>query len=154
MVGASGTTDSGTNSGAAWILTLNQNGTVSSKHKISPTSGGFDGVIDASDYLGYAVASFGDLNKDYAEDFAIAAYQDDDGGSNRGAVWITAMNELTPSTCLDFATSLAPYLSSLPNDPSLGTTSSTYYAVKKLMTGRLMMRSCAAELGEKIYLTE
>ena len=60
--------------------------------KISETEGGFAGDLDHSDVFGGSVASIGDLDGDGAGDLAVGAVLDDDGGSNRGAVWILFLN--------------------------------------------------------------
>ncbi len=52
---------------------------VQSEAKISDTFGGFSGVLDDEDSFGDGVA-----------DLAVGAY-DDDGGLNRGAVWILSL---------------------------------------------------------------
>lgn len=41
-----------------------------------------------NDEFGYAIASLSDLDGDGVSDLAVGARLDDDGGSNRGAVWI------------------------------------------------------------------
>ncbi len=87
-VGAIQDDDGGTNRGAVWVLFLNQDGTVKSHQKISDTEGNFTGGLDSSDYFGYSIASLGDVNDDGVTDIAVGAYKDDDGGSNKGAVWI------------------------------------------------------------------
>lgn len=75
-------------SGAVWVLLLNSDGTVKDQQKISPHYGNFTGQLDPSDYFGCSVASPGDLNGDATPDLAVGACGDDDGGNNRGAVWI------------------------------------------------------------------
>ena len=86
--------DGGLESGAIWILFMNTNGTVKSKQKISDTEGFLSGplnpggVLAPSDFFGHMVVSIGDLDGDGVTDLAVGAVQDDDGGSNRGAVYI------------------------------------------------------------------
>jgi len=92
LVGASFDDDGGTDRGAVWILFLNSNGTVKSHQKISDTDGGFTGTLDDGDNFGTAVASLGDLDGDTVGDILVGAYHDDDGGNNRGAVWILFLN--------------------------------------------------------------
>ncbi len=69
-----------------------QPGWVKSHQKISDTEGGFAGILDDLDFFGYSVASLGDLDGDGVGDLAVGAYADDDGGSDRGAVWILFLN--------------------------------------------------------------
>jgi hypothetical protein len=87
-VGAPGDDDGGTDRGAIWILFLNTDGTVKSFQKISDTSGVFGGALTNDGSFGNGAASAGDLNGDGTPDLAVGAPNDDDGGSNRGAVWI------------------------------------------------------------------
>jgi hypothetical protein len=91
-VGADGDDDGGTNRGAVWVLFLNTDGTVKSQQKISDTEGGFTGILDDGDLFGWAVASLGDLDGDGVGDLAVGAEGDDDGGDNRGAVWVLFLN--------------------------------------------------------------
>ncbi|MDP6699031.1 MAG: integrin alpha, partial [Candidatus Latescibacteria bacterium] len=87
-VGARLDDDGGSDRGAVWILFLNTNGTVKSYQKISDTAGTFTGTLDDNDQFGGSVASVGDLDGDGVTDLAVGAYLDDDGGTDRGAVWV------------------------------------------------------------------
>lgn len=97
-VGAFSDEDGGVARGAVWILFLNSGnngngaGTVSGFQKISDTDGGFGGTLDDGDNFSL-VADIGDLNNDGVQDLAVGAPGDDDGGQNRGAVWILRMND-------------------------------------------------------------
>ncbi|MCX6256870.1 MAG: VCBS repeat-containing protein [Bacteroidia bacterium] len=84
--------DGGTHRGAFYILFMNQNYTVNSWQKISDTQGNFTGVLDDNDQFGIGLSGIGDLNGDGTPDIAVGANQDDDGGENRGAVWILFLN--------------------------------------------------------------
>jgi hypothetical protein len=84
--------DGGTDRGAVWVLFMNDDGTVDIEQKISDTEGSFLGVLDDSDQFGSAVAELGDLNADGFLDIAVGAPMDDDGGTDRGAVWILFLN--------------------------------------------------------------
>jgi len=90
-VGAEGVDDGGSRRGAVWILFLNTDGTVKAQQKISQTEGGFAGQLDDLDYFGTSLGLLDDLDGDGFLDLAVGARRDDDGGSNRGAVWILAL---------------------------------------------------------------
>ncbi|NOT76820.1 MAG: T9SS type B sorting domain-containing protein [Cyclobacteriaceae bacterium] len=78
-------------SGAIFYLMLNNNGTVKSSYKISSSSGNNDLVLKSNDYFGGSIAFLGtDINNDGIKDIAIGAFLDDDGGTDSGAIWITA----------------------------------------------------------------
>ena len=87
-VGARVDDDGGKDRGAVWILFMNADGTVKRHQKISSTQGGFKGQLDNSDFFGEAVANVGDINRDGVNDIAVGAPRDDDGGKDKGAVWI------------------------------------------------------------------
>jgi len=76
----------------AYANNFASDGTVKSHQKISDTEGGFTGVLDDTDQFGFPVASLGDLDGDGVTDLAVGAVNDDDGGPNRGAVWILFLN--------------------------------------------------------------
>jgi hypothetical protein len=94
-VGAPGDDEGGTDRGAVWILFMNSDGTVDMQQKIADSSGGFDGKLDNDDGFGSALAPLGDLNADGMHDLAVGAPGDDDGGTDRGAVWILFLDGTT-----------------------------------------------------------
>ncbi|MFN3255495.1 MAG: LamG-like jellyroll fold domain-containing protein [Ilumatobacter sp.] len=91
-VGAYGDDDGGTDRGAVYVLLMNPNGTVRSERKISDTAGGLAATLDNIDGFGFAVAGLGDVDGDGIADLAVGAYGDDDGGTDRGAVYVLFMN--------------------------------------------------------------
>ena len=91
-VGARLSDDGGGDRGAIWILFLARDGTVINGQKVSDTDGGFSGTLDDGDFFGSSIAGIGDLDADGIEDIAVGAIGDDDGGIDRGAVWILFMN--------------------------------------------------------------
>jgi len=68
-------------------------GTVKAFQKISSTVGGFGGGLSMADEFCWSIADLGDLDGDGVRDLAAGALGDDDGGSNRGAVWILFLNQ-------------------------------------------------------------
>ena len=91
-VGAPGDDDGSGQAGAVWILFMNSDGTVASKAKISGTTGGFGGSPGGNDNFGDSVVGLGDLDGDGVEDIAVGEQRDDDGGADRGAMWILFLN--------------------------------------------------------------
>lgn len=73
-------------------LGLDINKIVAAQQKISDTEGNFSGTLDNNDLFGESVARIGDLDRDGIEDIAVGAPNDDDGGENKGAVWILFLN--------------------------------------------------------------
>jgi len=100
VVGAITDDDGSVDTGAVWVLFLNTDGTVKDFQKISDTAGGFLGVLASSDGFGVSVAGVGDLDGDGVEDIVVGALGDEDGGANRGAVWVLFLN--TDGTVKDF----------------------------------------------------
>jgi hypothetical protein len=93
-VGVAGDDDGGSDRGAVYVLFLNASGSVLSNQKISDLQGGFTGTIANLDEFGGAVAGLGDLDGagPSAGALAVGAIGTDDGGANRGAVWVLFLN--------------------------------------------------------------
>lgn len=87
-VGSRRDEDGGPYRGAVWILFLDENGEVQDSQKISETQGNFNHDLDSEDFFGCTIANIGDLNSDGITDIAVGAYNDDDGGTNNGAIYI------------------------------------------------------------------
>jgi hypothetical protein len=87
-VGAPGDDDGGEDRGAVWVLFLAADGSVRSKQKISSLTGGFSGALDAADLFGYSMVKVDDLDGDGVTELAVGVRRDDDGGVDRGAVWV------------------------------------------------------------------
>lgn len=93
VVGAPGDDDGlDSENGALWFLFMNSDNTVKSTSKVSNAGGGMPNQIPGYSNFGSAVANIGDLNGDGVPDLAVGAPRDDDGGFNRGAVWIVFLN--------------------------------------------------------------
>ena len=90
---AAGAKGHDSNRGAAYILFMDDDGTVDSSQQIALNTGGGP-PLSQGDRFGESMAAIGDLDRDGVPDLAVGAYQDDTGGAdgNRGAVWILFMN--------------------------------------------------------------
>lgn len=77
--------------GAVYILYLTSQGTVRTHTKLSATSGGITGEIDQNDNFGRSLATLPDMDADGVVELAVGARHDDDGGEDRGAVYILFM---------------------------------------------------------------
>ncbi len=87
IVSADNTPDGGSKRGAIYLLYRNADGTVQGWNKISDTAGNFSGNLDDDDEFGYSVTVLGDLNGDGIPEIAVGSRWDDDGGTDRGAVY-------------------------------------------------------------------
>ena len=116
-VGAYGDDDRGSSRGAVHIMFMNTNGTVNSTVEINDSTANGP-RLSSSDYFGFSVASIGDLDGDGVTDLAVGAYQDDGGGSNRGAVHIMFMNTdgtVDSTVEINDSTANGPTISSFDN---------------------------------------
>ncbi len=73
-VGAPEDNDSGTKSGAVWVLFLNQNGTVKRSEKISNARGNMSGKLDNTQMFGGNMVTLGDLNRDGINEIGVLGY--------------------------------------------------------------------------------
>jgi gliding motility-associated-like protein len=73
--------------------TFSQSYSVLSYQKINEVNGNFSGVLDNDDNFGVSVDTIGDLDGNGINDLAVGAFSDDDGGFNRGAVWILFLDD-------------------------------------------------------------
>ena len=83
--------DGGSERGAVHIMFMNTDGTINSTVEINDSTTNGPTLSD-DDSFGVSVASIGDLDGDGVTDLAVGAYQDDEGGSDRGAVHIIHIN--------------------------------------------------------------
>jgi len=97
-VGAYQDDDSLQNAGAVWVLFMDSGGKVKSWKKISALSGNFSGVLENDDYFGSSLTGIGDLDNDGIPDLVVGTTNDDDGGINKGAVYILFMKDKLTSS--------------------------------------------------------
>ena len=69
-------------------LAFGQTGNLLNFQKISNNLGGLGNVLDYNDVMGYEATLIGDVNHDGINDIAVSAFRDDDGGTDKGAVYI------------------------------------------------------------------
>ncbi len=90
---AVGDTETNGSRGGIWLLYLLPNGFARAFHAIGPDAGNFGGVVASGDRFGSAVVRVGDLQDDKAPELLVGARGADEGGIDRGAVWVvTACN--------------------------------------------------------------
>jgi len=93
-VGAPGDDTGGSEAGALWIVLLKADGSAKGQHKLAAGTGGFDGGLDAGDRFGSSAvvvaATDGGITgvPQAVVNLAVGAPGDDDGGDDRGAVWL------------------------------------------------------------------
>ena len=80
----------GANRGAVHIMFMNTDGSVKSTVEINSATPNGPALAN-TDIFGYGVTEIGDLDGNCVNDLAVGAPQDDDGGTNRGAVHILFM---------------------------------------------------------------
>ena len=100
-VGAIGDDEGGSSRGATWIIELQPDGSVTGQTKISDLQGGFAGNLSDDDQFGKSVTSLGDLDGNGQHEIAVGASGDDDGGTNRGALWLLSLDTRPPAVCGD-----------------------------------------------------
>ena len=110
-VAASHSDDGGLDRGAFWVLFLRDDYTVISTSRISDTSGNFNETLNDDDRFGSALVSLGDLNGDGTIDLASGGNLNDDGGTDRGALWILFMKSVSTGTKVDKDADLATIFS-------------------------------------------
>ena len=150
--------DGGTDRGAVYVLFMNANGTVKSHAKISDTAGDFTAVLDNSDWFGSSVASLGDLDGNGVPDLAVGAYLDDDGGTDRGAVYtlffelnmqVTSVSPQPFATGVDRTGNVLAVFDMSINESTINRQS---IGLRSRMTGLLRADSAYTDLVKSIVL--
>ncbi|MEZ6059031.1 MAG: SdrD B-like domain-containing protein [Planctomycetaceae bacterium] len=122
VVGAPGDDDGGPSRGAVYVLFLNADGSVRSHQKISDSEGGFGGVLGHGDEFGRSLAKLGDLNGDQVVDIVAGAPGDDDGGTDRGAVYTLFLNpDGSVKSAGKIGDASGPFAGSLDDSDGFGT---------------------------------
>ena len=110
--------DEGPDRGAVYVLLLSDTPTLQivGHQKITSFQGGFTASLHDGDMFGGSVAAVGDVNADGVPDIAVGAYNDDEGGPDRGSVYLLFLSR--DGTVLDHwkVSSLTPGLEEILND--------------------------------------
>jgi len=96
VVGAHQDDDGGNAKGAVYVLFLKIDGTVKSFQKISSLEGGFGGILINFSGFGFSASDIGDLDGNGVFDLVVSAREDNDGGGDRGSVWVLFMKNISP----------------------------------------------------------
>ncbi len=120
-VGALGDDDGAEDAGAAWLLFLNHDGSVKGQSKISATAGGFPEPLAEDDRLGWSLAALGDRDGDGVPDLVLGAPLHDDGGEDRGAIWMLSLHaDGTVKDSLKISSTAGGFSGALDDDDLLG----------------------------------
>ncbi len=84
--------------GMVFLLTLKSDGSIRDYYVISEGVNGFTGDLEKEDLFGQSITLLNASNAGGDFRLAIGAGLDDDGGSNRGSLWILKLNVLPAST--------------------------------------------------------
>lgn len=79
------------NSGAAWLVFLDTDGTAKQTVKYSNAEG-IPFLLETADHFGKGVGALGDLDQDGVIDIVVGAPGDDDGSPQQGAIYILFLN--------------------------------------------------------------
>jgi PKD repeat protein len=93
-IAVSSTSDSvnGYRTGRVRILFLNQNGTVKSIKRIDNNTTNFSGVLKDEDNFGSGLSGGFDLDGDFKNDLLVGARYSDDGGTDKGAIYLLSLD--------------------------------------------------------------
>ncbi len=82
----------GANKGAVYILFLNTDGTVKQSQKICEGEGGLPITLNIHDEFGRSLTALGDLDGDGLSELLVGTPEDDEGGTNTGALHVLFLN--------------------------------------------------------------
>ncbi len=91
-VGAPGDDAGGSNRGAIHVMLMNSDGTVSRTIEINNNTANGPELNNDNNLFGSSIANIGDLNGNGVDDIVVGAFNDNTGGSNRGAIHVMLMN--------------------------------------------------------------
>lgn len=149
--------DGGSNRGALYVLFMNADETVDSFQKISDSVGGFSGNLGNEDRFGSSIDRFSDLDADGVEDLVVGAWQDDDGNSNAGAVYVLFLNaDGTVKSSQKISETVGGFTGTLDDDDIFGFQLATYVTrdgSKKILVGAAWDDDGGTDRGAVYVLT-
>lgn len=92
VVGSEQDSVGGIMAGRVRILFMNTNGTVKGIKRIDYASPGFNFPVANEDYFGRGLSGGFDINGDFKNDLLIGAFSTDDGGQNKGAIYLLSLD--------------------------------------------------------------
>jgi hypothetical protein len=114
-VGAPGTDDGAFNGGAAYVVSVGPTGELLRHTRIGGTTAPrLLALEDVDNFGGRGMATIGDLDGDGAVEVAVGCYRDDDGGLDRGAVWVLSLRPGPKGLVLEQTTKLSAIDGGLP----------------------------------------
>jgi hypothetical protein len=106
--------------GAVWIVLMDADGSATLAIKTSTGLNGFAGHLDQGDRFGKGVALIPDLDGDGDWELAVSASSDDDGGVNRGALWILLLDGAAVSGSLKMSANSVPFVTGVFDERRFG----------------------------------
>ncbi|MEX2595692.1 MAG: PKD domain-containing protein, partial [Salibacteraceae bacterium] len=112
----------GTERGALWILSIDNSGYVFNTVKLDGNNSYLN--LSNGDRFGRSIATMGDFNNDGVTDLIVGAREDDDGGSNRGAIYLVSLID----TCCPLVAQFTTTSTDVCLGESLTFTNNSFYA--------------------------
>lgn len=141
-VGAYSDNSGSANRGAAWILYLQQDGTVKGYDKIPGAESDLDTKLQSGTRFGWSLGMRADTGVDGAFELAVGAPLDDGAGRTRGALWMLSLPGPTPSVSTSPSMTPSPSLS-----PSATPTSSVSSSLSPSATPTLSVTPTVSPTG-------
>lgn len=111
LVGAPATDDFGDNSGAVWVLFLDEKGEIARSNKISNRSQGISNKLQTGDAFGSSIAVLHTYMGMRGAEIAVGAPYDDTQGADKGCFWLLALDNIGEVTDRQKISELSGYFS-------------------------------------------
>lgn len=94
VFGAAYDDDGSPNSGAIYFIFMDYFGSVKSHQKFSNSYGNLEFALNTNDQFGISIVSLGEIDATRGSVIAVGAWNDDDGATNAGAVYLLIFNQI------------------------------------------------------------